>query len=292
MRLDTSLGDVLYRLLPVAWRPVAPYRRRSSPMTATSKARPSSPTPPRTRWRMANAHGAATAAVPGVPVVLGAGRVTAAGGGEVGRGCHPDRDGLERSNSQVGQARTAARSPTAPLPSDFHIGVSFPGPRHWQRHNSRTAPRPSATLRTGTNEQGVLVRKPPNKSRTRGGAGLVARGRRPVLGPAHVHLGERLQALRKAAGLTMRDLRPIISQAHLSELENGLVTPSSVLLGHLVATLSGDRREFARLLVAVRTENEERRRNNSRQRGERYVAGLASPLAVTANFVLHGRPEI
>lgn len=117
-------------------------------------------------------------------------------------------------------------------------------------------------------------------------------GRRPVLGPAHQQLGDRLRALRKSGQLTMRDLKPIISQAHLSELENGQVTPSAVLLGHLVATVNGDRAEFARLLVAVRAENEERRLANARQRGERYVAGLASPLAVTANFVLYGKPEI
>src|SRR5262249_36192825 len=167
-----------------------------------------------------------------------------------------------------------------------------PGSEQWERHHWHTAPRTSATFCSRPNEQGILVRRPPNKDRTGGGAGLVARGRRPVLGPAHVHLGERLQALRRAAGLTMRDLRPVISQAHLSEVENGLVTPSSVLLGQLVAAIGGDPREFARLLVAVRTENEERRHANAKQRGERYVAGLANPLAVTSHFVLHGRPEI
>jgi transcriptional regulator with XRE-family HTH domain len=120
----------------------------------------------------------------------------------------------------------------------------------------------------------------------------MTRGKRPVLGPAHQRLGERLRGLRKSAKATMRDLRDITSQAHLSELENGQVTPSAVLLGRLVAQLGGDRREFARLMVAIRAENEERKRANAKQRGEPYVAGLASPLAVTANFVLRSQPEI
>jgi len=90
----------------------------------------------------------------------------------------------------------------------------------------------------------------------------------------------------------MRDLRPIVSQAHLSELENGQVTPSVVLLAYLVSYLRGDSSEFARLMVAVRAENEERKRDNAQRRREPYIAGLASPRAVTAHFVLHGKPEV
>jgi transcriptional regulator with XRE-family HTH domain len=120
----------------------------------------------------------------------------------------------------------------------------------------------------------------------------VARGKRPVLGPAHQRLGERLRTLRKATDYTMRDLKQIISQAHLSELENGQVTPSAVLLGQLVAHLGGDHTAFGRLMIAVRAENEERRRSNARKRGEPYIAGLASPLGVTAHFVLHGQPKV
>jgi hypothetical protein len=83
-----------------------------------------------------------------------------------------------------------------------------------------------------------------------------------------------------------------VSQAHLSELENGQVTPSAVLLGHLVECLGGDHDGFARLMVAIRAENEERKRNNAKMRREPYIAGLASPRAVTANFVLYGQPEV
>lgn len=126
---------------------------------------------------------------------------------------------------------------------------------------------------------------------TRGG-GAVTRGTRPVLGPAHQRLGERLRALRKSAGCTMRDLRSLVSQAHLSELENGQVTPSAILLGQLVAHLGGDHAGFARLMAAVRAENEERKRANAQKRGEPYIAGLASPRAVSAHFVLYGQPEI
>lgn len=117
-------------------------------------------------------------------------------------------------------------------------------------------------------------------------------GKRPVLGPAHQLLGKRLRALRKSARRSMRDLRAIVSQAHLSELENGQVTPSAVLLGHLVSHLGGDPAEFVRLMVAVRAENEERKRASAQRRREPYIAGLASPRAVTAHFVLHGKPEV
>ncbi|MGH3772124.1 MAG: helix-turn-helix domain-containing protein [Pseudonocardiaceae bacterium] len=127
---------------------------------------------------------------------------------------------------------------------------------------------------------------------TRRGGGLVTRGTRPVLGPAHQRLGERLRALRKSAKCTMRDLGRLVSKAHLSELENGQVTPSAALLGRLVGYLGGDHAAFARLLVAVRAENEERKRAGARKSREPYIAGLASPRAVTASFVLHGQPEI
>ncbi|MGH3428728.1 MAG: hypothetical protein ACRDQZ_14365, partial [Mycobacteriales bacterium] len=90
----------------------------------------------------------------------------------------------------------------------------------------------------------------------------------------------------------MRDLGRFVSQAHLSELENGQVTPSAALLGRLVGYLGGDHASFARLMVAVRAENEERKRAGAKKRGERYIAGLASPRAVTAHFVLYGQPEI
>jgi hypothetical protein len=90
----------------------------------------------------------------------------------------------------------------------------------------------------------------------------------------------------------MRDLRPIVSQAHLSELENGQVTPSVVLLGHLINRLGGGHSEFARLMVAIRAENEERKRSDAQKRREPYIAGLANPRAVTAHFVLYGKPEI
>ena len=122
----------------------------------------------------------------------------------------------------------------------------------------------------------------------------MVRGKRPVLGPAHELLGERLKALRTLSGYKMRDLEDagVVSKAHLSELENGQVTPSAVKLGRLVAHLGGNQAEFSRLMVAIRTENEERKRANARRRGELYIAGLASPLAVTANFVLKGKPEI
>ncbi len=120
----------------------------------------------------------------------------------------------------------------------------------------------------------------------------MTRGRRPALGPAHQRLGKRLRGLRKSAKYTMRDLRSLVSQAHLSELENGQVTPSAALLAHLVFYFNGDHAEFTRLMVAVRAENEERRRANAKKRGEPYIAGLADPRAVTAHFVLDGEPEI
>ena len=123
-------------------------------------------------------------------------------------------------------------------------------------------------------------------------SGPVTQGKRLALGLAHQRLGQRLRALRKSAKCTMRDLRPVVSQAHLSELENGQATPSAVLLGHLVGRLGGDHAEFARLMVAVRAENEERKRANAKKRGEPYIAGLASPRAVTAQFVLNGQPEV
>ena len=120
----------------------------------------------------------------------------------------------------------------------------------------------------------------------------MTRGKRPVLGPANQRLGERLRTLRKSAGLTMRDLRHVVSPAHLSELENGQVTPSAALLGHLVSYLGGNHSEFVRLMMAVRAENEEHRRANAKKRSEPYIAGLANPRGVTAHFVLHGQPEI
>lgn len=157
---------------------------------------------------------------------------------------------------------------------------------------SLTVESSSAKIRWAANEQGDPVRKLPNRLATQRGGGPVTRGTRPVLGLAHQRIGERLRALRKSAKCTMRDLRPLVSQAHLSELENGQVTPSAVLLSHLVGHLGGDHAEFARLMMAVRAENEERKRANAKKRGEPYIAGLASPRAVTARFILSGQPEI